>query len=341
MHLWCAPSKVSYSSALLMSSWLAHVQSCVCSSRWTGQLSCLWGELYLSYLIRNCFLSISLLLYSSLIHSPSGWRRKFEGQPPVKLIFNIHGTSVIDYSFNESSFASEWVRRSSGFLIIPFINRTRQMRNGVPFIHLIMPRTIKLVSFPLALAPIHRFWISHPCKPGIVVNIPKRCNHTPSLCCCWKNNLDPLTWSIPQSGCRRNSNAMDNFLFFPDLSSFPPHRCPVAWAPAFFPPHRGCDNARWGEEPISTTQQAQMILFPWLFVTIASCMKYVVFSLIDTSGGHSSQQCSLQHSILKSVTQSLTCVFFVKQTSCWIRSTNPRDDTAPHSAEIQHIIKTQ
>lgn len=166
-HAPLVSSKVSYSSALLMASWLAHLQSWVCSSCWIGQLSCVWGKLDLDYLICNCFFSIKLLPYSSLIYSPSGRRRKFEGQPPVKLIFNIHGTSIIDCSFNESSFASEWVRRSSGFLLIYFINRTRQMRNGVLLTHLIMPRTLKLVSLsPLALAPIHRFWISHPCKPG-------------------------------------------------------------------------------------------------------------------------------------------------------------------------------
>lgn len=106
-------------------------------------------------------------------------------------------------------------------------------------------------------------------------------------------------WPIRQFGCRRNSNAMEHFLCFTELNSFTPHRHPVAWSPAFLPPHRGCDNARWGEEPVSTIWQAQMIPFPWLFVTIAFCMKYVMFSLIDTSGGHSSQKCSLQHSIIQ------------------------------------------
>lgn len=270
-----------------MASWLAPLQSSVCSSCWIGQLSYNWGELHLNYLICNCFFSIKSLPYSSLIHSPSGQRGKFEGQPPVKLIFNIHGTSVNDCSFNESSFAREWVRRSSGFLIIHFINRTSQMRNGVLFAHLIMPRTLKLVSFPPSPWSHTQLLDKPSLQAWIAMNISEWCNHPLSLCCCWKNGPDPLgmahsTVWVQKEQQWRFSFASHNWAAL--------HPTGVLGSGPLLPSvHTGLWGCRMGAGSVSTTWQAQIILPPWLFVTIAFCMEHVMFSLIDTPGGRSSQ----------------------------------------------------
>lgn len=171
--------------------------------------------------------------------------------------------------------------RPSGFPIIHFISRTVQMRNGVPLAHLIIPRTFKLVSFPLQhLLPQVLD------KPSLqdwrVLRIPEPCNHRSSFCC-WKNGHDPLgmapaiPWMQKEQQCHRAE-----LLHTPQLSC-----CLV---PAFLPPHGSRDNGKRGQGRACFHPQAgsndavSMVISHHSF-----CMKYVVFCLIDISGGHSIQ----------------------------------------------------
>lgn len=148
------------------------------------------------------------------------------------------------------------------------------------------------------------------------MNIPEWCNHPPSLLLLEK--WPWWAWPIPQSGCRRNSSAMKHLLCFTGLGCFTPHRCPC---PLTFPPTTpGCDNARCGEGPISPGRlkwrSSHGYLSPQLFVWNLLC-----FLWLTPQGDTPASNAPSNIQLSKSVTQSLTCTFFVKQTSCWIQST--------------------
>lgn len=155
------------------------------------------------------------------------------------------------------------------------------MRNGVLFTHLIMPRTLKLVSFPPSTWSHTQLLDKPSLQAWIVMNIWAMQSSTVSLLLLEK--WPRSSGHGPLHCLGAEGAAMKIFLCITQLSCSTPQRCAGVWSPAPLPPHRAV-RLQDGAGSISITWQAQIILLPWLFVTISFCMEHVMFSLIDTQG---------------------------------------------------------
>lgn len=135
-------------------------------------------------------------------------------------------------------------------------------------------------------------------------------------------------WPIWQSGCRRNAmehSASQNWT--------PSHPTGVLWpGPLLSSHHTGAVIMQDGGKSLLAPSgrlkwyHFHDYLSPYLFVWNMLC-----FLSLTPQGDTPARNVPSNIQLSKPVTQSLTCIVFVKQTSCCIRSTNPRDDTA-HSA---------
>lgn len=139
------------------------------------------------------------------------------------------------------------------------------------------------------------------------------------LCCCWKNGPDPLGMAHSTVWMQKEQQwGTSQLLHTPEVSR----------SPQLSSHHSGAVTMQGVGKGLLAppNDTVPMVICHQSFLYEMCC----VFSYWHLRGDTPASNAPSNIPLSKSVTQSLTCIFFfLKKPSCWIRSTNPRGDTTP------------